>query len=171
MDIKIKKLKNNNDLIKWVSWLNDTVVTKFSEQRFYKHNLKTQKKFVKNKLLEKKSRCFKIYYKNEFVGVLELGNIDFNHKNCEIMYLVGEKKLWGKGIATKAINLGIEFAFKNMKMKNIYAGTYSSNFASQKALRKNKFKIVGKLSNFFKPLESKLKRESKIIFLLSSKIK
>ena len=168
MSVKIKKLTYQKNLSKWVSWLNDKTVTKFSEQRFQKHNTKSQQKFIKYKILDKKSICFKIYYKNEFIGVVELANIDNNHKNCEIMYLIGEKKYWGKGIATKAIGLAVKFAFNNLNMKNIYAGTYSSNISSQKVLKKNKFKLVGKIDNFFKPVENKIKREGKIIFALSS---
>ena len=43
MDIKIKKLSDTKDLKKWVGWLNNKVVTKYSEQRFTSHTLYTQK--------------------------------------------------------------------------------------------------------------------------------
>ncbi|AEA80550.1 hypothetical protein SAR11G3_00075 [Candidatus Pelagibacter sp. IMCC9063] len=47
MKVKIIKLKSYSHIKKWVSWLNDKDVTKFSEQRFTKHTESSQKKFIK----------------------------------------------------------------------------------------------------------------------------
>lgn len=153
MKIRLKKINNLKncsikEISEWVSWLNDKIVTKFSEQRFQKHSSSTQKKFIKNKIKTKKTLLFKIYYKKEFVGVIELGNIDHTHFNCEIMYFIGKREYWSKGIATKAIKLSIIEA-KKIKIKKVYAGVYSNNLSSIRVLIKNKFKIEGKLSNFF----------------------
>ena len=70
------------------------------------------KKFIKQKLAIKNSAIFKIYCNNLFVGVIELGNIDLKNQNCEIMYFVGNRNYWSKGVATKAINLCIDYAKK-----------------------------------------------------------
>ena len=164
-DVKIYKLTDFKDLKKWVNWLNDKTVTKYSEQRFYKHNLSTQRKFIKKKISDKSALSFKIYYKKIFVGVVELGNLDFNHSNCEIMYFIGDKKLWGKGIASRAIKLAILYARDKLKIKKIIAGTYKSNRASQKVLLNNGFKIEGKIKNYFKIiLKNKNFKDTKIIF-------
>ena len=50
MKIKIKKVTNNEDIKTWVSWLNDKIVTKFSEQRLKKHTIFSQKRFLEKKI-------------------------------------------------------------------------------------------------------------------------
>jgi len=76
--IKIIKLtKLPIDLSKWVDWLNDKIVTKYSKQRLKKHTNQSQKKFLKKKLKSKRNFIFKIIYNKKFIGVLELS--DINH--------------------------------------------------------------------------------------------
>ena len=121
MIIKIKRLtKKNyykpNDLKKWVEWLNDKKVTKFSEQRFSKHSITSQKKFLKDKVNESNSIVFKIFCDKVFVGLIEIANIDLNHLNCELMYIIGETCVWSKGVATEAIKLSINYVKQNLKM-------------------------------------------------------
>ena len=150
--LRVKKIKNIGsklDLKKWVNWINDPIITQFSEQRLKKHTLISQKKFIKQKLKSKNSILYKIYHNKNFIGILEIGLINHYHKNCELMYMIGEKDLWGKGLGTKVIQHGIDIA-KKLNIKKIFAGTYKKNIGSQKVLLKNKFKIEGKQKNFFK---------------------
>ena len=171
MNVKIVKITkfsnfNSKELLKWVKWLNDKNVTKYSEQRFAKHTLSSQKNFLRQKIKDKNSYIFKILFKNIFIGVIELGKIDFIHSNCEIMYFIGEKIYWSKGIATEAINLALKYA-KNLKIKKIYAGVYSNNLPSIKVLMKNKFKIEGKISNYYNFFSKKKIRIAKVILGLN----
>ena len=92
--------------------------------------------------------------------------IDFINKNCEVSYVIGEKAYWGKNIATISINLVLDKAFKEYKLKKIYAGTYSNNISSQRVLLKNNFIKEGELSNFY---QYNSFRVSKIIFGLEKK--
>tara|TARA_B110000977_G_scaffold47332_1_gene64298 strand:- start:9146 stop:9655 length:510 start_codon:yes stop_codon:yes gene_type:complete len=167
MKVKIIKLKSYSHIKKWVSWLNDKDVTKFSEQRFTKHTESSQKKFIKKKLKDKNSICFKIFLDNIFVGVIEIGKIDYNHNTCEIMYFIGEKKFWGKGLGSNSIELVIQFIKNKLKLKKIYAGIYSLNNASRKVLLKNKFKKECVIRKLFSISHiSKHKFDDKIIFSL-----
>ena len=47
--IKIEKIKKPIITKKWVNWLNDKEVTKYSCQRLYKHTIDTQKDYLKKK--------------------------------------------------------------------------------------------------------------------------
>ena len=116
--IKIIKLtKLTIDLSKWVDWLNDKIVTKYSKQRLKKHTNQSQKKFLKKKLKSKRNFIFKITYNKKFIGVLELSNINLNKKTCELSYMIGNISDWGKGIATKAINLALTYSKKKTFFK------------------------------------------------------
>ena len=166
MSIKIKKIKSSkiilSDLKLWIGWLNDKIITKYSDQKYSKHTITSQKKFLKMKIKSGNCILFKIYYKKIFVGVIEIGNIYQNNQNCEIMYFIGNKKYFSKVIATEAIQLALKYV-KKIKVKKVYAGVYANNIASIKVLKKNKFKIEGKISNFF---NFKLKHKTRISKIL-----
>lgn len=152
MQIKLKKILSSKinlyELTKWVSWLNDKEITKYSEQRYHKHTINSQKKFLEKKIKLNKSNVFKIYNKDNFIGIIELGNIDLKNQNCEIMYFIGERNYWSKGIGTEAIKICLKHA-KKLNISKVYAGVYSNNLGSIKILKKNNFKIEGEISKFY----------------------
>lgn len=161
-----KKLPSRNTLSEWINWLNNPKVSKFSSRGFIKHTIDSQKKFVKQKISNKNCKLFLVKYLNIYIGVIELINIEYKNKNCEIRYLIGNPSLWGKGLASKSIKLASEYAFKKLKLKTIYADTHQDNLASQKVLKKNNFKIQGKIKKFF---SGKAKAKDKIIFVKNKK--
>ena len=163
--VKIKLINKIVNLNDWVKWLNDKEVTKYSEQRLKRHTHASQKKFLNNKIKAKDSKIFQIFFNSNFVGIVELGNIDKFHNTCEVMYFIGNKKYWGKGVAASAISLALKYAFKKLKVYKVFAGTYKKNVASQKVLTKNKFKLVGKMKNHLRVLKSSKKiRDDKLIY-------
>tara|TARA_B100001057_G_C22867389_1_gene957172 strand:- start:2652 stop:3176 length:525 start_codon:yes stop_codon:yes gene_type:complete len=169
IDIKLiqKKDLSLKILKEWIYWLNDKEVTKFSNQRFKKHTVSSQKNYLFEKLKKKNNLLFKIEYQGVFVGVIEIGSIDFDNENCELMYFLGNKKLWSKGIGTKCINLAIKYIKNNMRLKKVYAGCNNRNKASIKILKKNQFKIEGKIRNFLTISKQKKKRDDKVILGLN----
>lgn len=78
-----------------------------------------------------------------FQGMV-VGNIgcklqeDVYRKSIEIGYFVGEE-FWGKGIATAAIELFVNYLIQNFQPIRIYAEVFEFNKASMKALQKNGF--------------------------------
>jgi [ribosomal protein S5]-alanine N-acetyltransferase len=74
------------------------------------------------------------------IGILLKDNI--YRKNVEIGYWIGES-FWGKGIATEAVKLIVEYIFRNFNVVRIYAETFTSNKASSRVLEKNGFTCDG----------------------------
>ena len=147
--IKISKVKLKDLNLNWVNWLNDPDVVKYSIQRKRKHSYNSQKKFLKKKLNIKSSILFKIIYKKKFVGVIEIKNIDKINLVCEISYLIGEKALWGNGIATKAVGIACKYSFNKLKIRNIISCVMANNIGSKKVLKNNNFNYFGKIKDFY----------------------
>jgi RimJ/RimL family protein N-acetyltransferase len=63
---------------------------------------------------------------------------DVYRKSIEIGYFVGEE-YWGKGIATAAIDLFVQYLVHHFQPIRIYAEVFAHNQSSMKALRKNGF--------------------------------
>jgi len=150
---------------KYLKWMKSKEIVKFTEQRFIKHSKKKIINFVRSKKNSKKEFLYGIYIKMNtkkiHVGNIKLGPIDYNHKNAEISYLIGDKNLQNKGIGTKAIMEILFMAKKKFKLKKIIAGVYSNNFSSRKILLKNGFKLEGTIKKYYL---YKKKRIDKLIY-------
>lgn len=149
--IKLRKLNLTKDISnKYLKWMNDLEVHKYTEQRYTKHSLINIRKFVKEKNKSKNEFLYGIFLKrnnlNTHIGNIKLGPINFKHKTGEISYFIGEKKLWGKGYTTSAIKEIINIA-KKKSLKKLKAGLYEMNIGSKKVLEKNGFKFEGKFKS------------------------
>jgi len=133
--LKILQVKDVSS--SYVRWLNNKEIVKYTEQRHFKHNSRSVKKFVSEKYKSNKDFLFGIYYKNKHVGNIKLGPLNERQKKSDISYIIGYKKFWNKGIASKSIDLISEFAFKTLKLKILRAGAYLENPGSIKVLKKN----------------------------------
>ena len=89
---------------------------------------------------------FAIDINGKVIGGIGLRDIT-SHK-AEIGYWLG-KKYWGKGIATKAVQLITNFGFKQLKLKRIYAHIFSKNKASARLLEKNNYKREGLMRKYY----------------------
>lgn len=77
----------------------------------------------------------------EVVGAIALShNKSFNHG--ELAYWIGEP-YWGRGYATEAAKMVLQFAFKEIKLNKVFARYFSSNIASGKVMEKIGMKLEG----------------------------
>lgn len=54
-------------------------------------------------------------------------------KNCEIVYAIGEKLLWGRGFGKRALDLALGKAFFEMRMEHVTARIIKANLRSIRA--------------------------------------
>ena len=149
--ITLRKLNLTKDISnKYLKWMNDLKIHKYTEQRYTKHSLINIRKFVKEKNKSKDEFLYGIFLKrnnlNTHIGNIKLGPINFIHKTGEISYFIGEKELWGKGYAALAIKKIHKIAIK-MNLKKLKAGFYEMNTGSKKVLEKNNFKLEGRMKS------------------------
>jgi ribosomal-protein-alanine N-acetyltransferase len=82
---------------------------------------------------------FAVVCNNELVGSAGcIRKEDVYRKSIEIGYFIGER-FWGKGIATQAVRLLVEYIWQNFDVVRIYAEVFEHNKASMKVLQKNDF--------------------------------
>ena len=67
---------------------------------------------------------------------------DVYRKSGELGFWIGEG-FWGKGIATKAVDLITEYGFIHLQLVRIQAGVFEYNHASMKVLEKNGYAKEG----------------------------
>ena len=164
MKIQIKKITGKEDLKTWVSWLNDKKTSIYTNRRFKKHTLKSQREFIKIKKKSPYSFLYKIIYNNSFVGLIELDQVDLNHMHCDIGFMINPK-YQGKGITTHALNLICKIA-KKKKFRILYGRCYSKNIASVNVFKKNNFKKIATFKKYYKSLSinKKIDYDDMIVF-------
>ena len=140
-EVQLRILQEKDVTDKYVNWMNDYEVVKFTEQHSFTHTKEMVNEFVTKKFNSKCDFLFGIYFNNNHIGNIKLGPINTNNLISDISYFIGDKKLWGKGIASKALMSVIHFAFNTLKLEKINAGYYQEAVASEKLLSKCGFKF------------------------------
>ncbi len=139
-NIYLKRLTKFDVTDRYVAWLNDSEINQYLESRFVLHNLEETKKFVES-VTNDYNYLFGIFTNdsNEHIGNIKVGGINDKHSYADLGFIIGEKKYWGKGIATEAIRLATDFAFNTLKLHKVFGGVYAPNIGSIKAFEKNGF--------------------------------
>lgn len=141
--ILLKVLRLNDVSESYVEWLNDYEVTKFTEQKYFRHTLESTKTFVSQKYNSEGDLLFGIFLDGTHIGNIKLGPIKFEHMSAEVSYFIGEKKFWGKGIASKCVETVVHFAVTKLGLRKINAGYYENNIGSAKVFEKCGFVVEG----------------------------
>lgn len=125
----------------YLEWLSDPEVNEFLETRWIDQSMETILAFVDSQRSNTHSFLFAIIYNidQRHIGNIKIGPINHIHHHADISYFIGEKTLWGKGIATEAIGLVCKFGFEELGLHRIEAGVYSKAKGSYRALEKNGF--------------------------------
>ncbi|MBU4352654.1 MAG: GNAT family N-acetyltransferase [Nanoarchaeota archaeon] len=140
MEIKLRKYREK-DLERHLElFLMNGIYKKINEK------IKNQEKIWLKKVIQnyegEKPEFFTIAINldNKLIGNLVAEKIDYKNKTLEVGFWIG-KDYWGKGVATKALNLFLKMIIKKFNPKKIIAHHKKGNFASGRVLEKAGFKF------------------------------
>ena len=142
--ISLRYLNLNDATPEYVSWLNDPEINQFTESRLFVHTQESVEDFI-SKTNNGSNHAFAIIDNESglHIGNIKIGNINSQYKYADIGLIIGDKNFWGKGIATEAIKMCVDFAFNQLKLHRLYAGIYVLNTGSIKAFEKAGFICEG----------------------------
>lgn len=136
-NITLAKFTSNNITERYICWLNDKEITKYlCTGRFPLSEFDIKWKDDQNNIR------FAILYDDPgpfYIGTISVNNIDWVSRKCDIGYLIGDKKYWGKGISTRTIALVVKYVFDTLGLNKVTAGVVDGNIGLIKALTKNGF--------------------------------
>jgi RimJ/RimL family protein N-acetyltransferase len=134
---------------RYISWLNDAEVVRFSEQRHQKHTNKTCQKYIKS-FRNTKNQLLAIELKENHHHI---GNISIlrNMKNgtADLGILIGERKEWGKGYGGEAFGLVLKMLLQDATIRKITAGAMSENKGMIKLACGSGMKIEAVIPKYF----------------------
>jgi [ribosomal protein S5]-alanine N-acetyltransferase len=128
-------------------WLNDPEVTRYLEVRYIPRSLENIRKYVEAMNGNPDEIFLAICLKKDdmHVGNIKLGPINWIHGFADMSLVIGEKAVWGRGIAAEAIRLLSRFAFDVLNLHKLRSGCYEENRGSIKAFLKAGFAPEGTL--------------------------
>ncbi|NEO02081.1 MAG: GNAT family N-acetyltransferase [Moorea sp. SIO3I7] len=140
-----RTLKLDNVTETYVSWLNDPDINRYLEIRYSIHNLESCGEFVRQMNADPSQYLLGMFMAedNRHIGNIKLGFIQNYHLRGQLSLLIGDKTIWGKGLATEAIRTVTKWGFETLGLARIEAGCYEENLGSLKAFIKAGYQVEG----------------------------
>lgn len=142
--ISLRRLEPRDATERYVSWLNSKEVNQYTESRFAVHTIASTRAFIED-VTNEHNYAFAIIDNASglHVGNIKIGSIDPRYRNADLGLIIGERDFWGKGIATQAIEMCVDFGFDSLGLHRLWAGVYAPNVGSSKAFLKAGFELEG----------------------------
>jgi RimJ/RimL family protein N-acetyltransferase len=108
--------------------------------------------WVKNQNNRPDDFAWNIQVDGKIVGNIGLHRIDRVHRRAELGIMIGDKKMWGKGLAQALEAVILDYAFSNIVafgLNKVTAGVLEGNMASKAALKKCGFRDVAERKQHF----------------------
>lgn len=143
--IQLRQLQISDVTDKYCKWMNDPEVNQYMDSRFYAHAIESLREYATHTIENAANIYLAIILKekNEHIGNIKLGPINYHHRFGDVGVVVGEKDCWGRGYATEAIKLLTSYAFQVLNLHKLTAGCLSLNQSSFKAFQKAGFLVEG----------------------------
>lgn len=129
----------------YYNWMNNPEINRYLESRFYPHSIENLTDFIIKTHNDPNTVFLAIIHKekNQHIGNIKLGPINWIHRHAHIGILIGERNFWGQGLATETIKLMVQYAFGTLNLHKLLAGCDSNNPGSARAFEKAGFFIEG----------------------------
>jgi RimJ/RimL family protein N-acetyltransferase len=136
----------------YLGWMHDPEVVRYLESRFTTPSLEDLRAYVERKRAAPDALLLAIVMRegDRHVGNVKLEPIDRHHGLGEIGILLGDKSVWGRGVASEAIALLCDHAFQALKLRKLTAGSYADNRASIRAFEKAGFRIEARRRDHYR---------------------
>jgi len=141
-EITVSTFTQNLITAKYVSWLNDPLVVRYSEQRHTIHTLDSCQEYF-DAIKISNNHFLAIFSKDSELG--HIGNItatvDKANSTVDLSILIGDKRAWGKALGLKAW-LGVQNYFLNeLNFRMVTAGTMAENKAMLSVMKKSGMQV------------------------------
>ena len=129
---------------KYVSWLNDPEVVRYSEQRHYTYNIQKCRDYF---LSQQKSDNYFLAIEHQDNLLGHIGNIgvkvDHHNNIADLAIMIGDKRAWGKGIGSRAWKVAIKTLLNTLNFRMVTAGTLEVNSAMVQLMLNSGMQIDG----------------------------
>lgn len=113
----------------YYKWFNDREICRYNNHGRFPYTRALCLDYIKKVSSNDQDLVFAICMMDtdKHIGNIALQHINFIDKNAEYAIIIGDKKSWGKGVASEASHLIINHGFTMLNLNRIYCGTSSEN--------------------------------------------
>ncbi|MBN3039637.1 MAG: GNAT family N-acetyltransferase [Candidatus Omnitrophica bacterium] len=150
-NITLEGLTKKHVSQRYADWLNDKEICRENSHGRYLNTLEMTENYVTRVDHSETIAVFAIIDKHtsQHIGNISLGNISWENNSAEIAILIGEKDFWGKGIASEAYSLVIDYGFNKLGLHRLYSGMTTRNKAMIKVAEKSGMSYEGTFKDAF----------------------
>lgn len=150
-EICLRSLTESDLQGNWYKWFNDTEVTKFQNKGVVPNTIEKQRDYYEYLKKSHEDIVLAIIHDKDdiHIGNIGLHKIDYIHRHADVGIVLGERKYWNRGYATKCIEAIKNYSFKTLNLHRLTAHTMKDNKPSYNAFLKAGFKEEGIMSEFF----------------------
>lgn len=151
-NVMIRPLELDDHKISY-AWRNDPAIWQFTGSKPNRTiTPEIEKEWLAGAIQRPNEKRFAICVgpKKRYVGNVQLTSI--GNEEAEYHIFIGEKEYWGKGIAKKASILILEYAFKVLKLTQVFLYVNHDNVTALRMYEKLSFKVVENKNSSIKML-------------------
>ena len=139
-EILIRRFDESDITQSYVDWLNDPVVTRYSQQRHMQHTYETCSNYYKS--FQGSANCFlaiELKSTGKMIGTATVYK-DMINRVADVGLMIGDRTAWGKGYGSESWKVILEELMEDTTIDKITAGTLRANQGMLKILNKSPLK-------------------------------
>jgi len=142
---KLVKLRppSPDDAAAMSSWFEDLEVTRFIKLQF-PPSIESEKEFLERLARDESIVFWAVEHEGRLVGGTSIGSIDWKHGFGTTGTIIGDKTVWGRGIAREMMQIRAAYAFTQLPLRKLKSGYLEGNDASARAQAAAGYREVGR---------------------------
>ena len=130
------------DVPQMLEWMHDEKVNCNFRFNFAAMTEEKALEFIAESFTEENQHFAIVNDADEYLGTISLKNISAKDKNAEYAIVI-RKNFWGTGVAKKATEDILKYAFENLKLHKVYLNVLAENIRANKFYQKCGFTFEG----------------------------
>jgi [ribosomal protein S5]-alanine N-acetyltransferase len=147
---RIVRFTESHLTARYVSWLNDREVVRFSEQRHKIHSMASARAYFES-FAGTPNYFLAIEARDPALG--HIGNlsvaVDAANRNADVSILIGEKQAWNRGFGSRAWRAVLSELLTDGYFRKVTAGTMATNQPMLRLMERSDMHIEGVRSRHF----------------------
>jgi [ribosomal protein S5]-alanine N-acetyltransferase len=127
-----------------ITWLEDMEVTARLSRPIVP-SLEWERDWLRRMAEQRDGLFWVIEHEGRPVGTTGIRDIDWANQHGETGTLIGDRSLWGRGIARELMRLRADYLFTQLPFRKLKSGYIEGNEASARAQRAAGYREVGRL--------------------------
>jgi len=126
-----------------ITWFEDMEVTKFLSLR-HSMSVEGEKEWVEKVAVDPNSVIWVIEHEGRPVGTTGIHEINWKYGYGTTGTVIGDKQMWGKGMARELMQLRARYAFTELPLRKLKSMYFDGNEASGRAQAAAGYEVVGR---------------------------